>query len=256
MKWKQLGLALAALSVFGLANANSAAAANPPILTWGGDVFVKFIGYSAVLRSELWFFGNTNPGPDQTPFQGTTQYSGTYLFPNQDPQASAAPGKVGTMPLGSPTGNLNTVAYGGPFAQNSVLNFGLFVQDLYAPGYTNNVVAAEAAIDPTVSNTRGAWFYSGLASNNVDNRIHTVVTQVGAYHYIVGFEDLCKDPTVVASGTIDCTNTRFTADWDFNDHVFEVYSNPEPVSMTLIGTGLVGIAGMVRRRRRGQKSEA
>ena len=242
MRWRQLGLALATVSALGLANADAASASNPPIRTMGGDIFVKFIGYSALLRSELWFFGNTHPNGDQTPFTGSSTYNGYYLFTNLDPQASFAPGKLNTLPPGSPIVSIGTVPFGGPYAQNTELTFALYVENLYKPGYVNPYALADG------TQTRGAWFYTGLADQNPDKRIHTVVTEISPYHYIVGFEDSCKDESGIYEG-LDCTDTRLTADWDFNDFVIEIYSTPEPLSLSLIGVGLLGLAAYSRRRR-------
>jgi hypothetical protein len=199
-----------------------------PILTMGGPVFVRFIGYSAALRSESWFFGNVNPGPDQTPDLTNAQY----MFANKNPVASA----FGNAQIGGNAGNKmawNQLA--GSFAPGSELIFGLYVQDLMNDG-------------------TDVWFYTGDDTYNIDNRIHAVVTQLGSYRYAVGFEDLCKRE-IVPQG-IDCTGARYTVDWDYNDHIFEVYSTPEPVSMSLIGTGLLGLAGFARRRRKKQDKES
>ncbi len=244
MTWK-MGMALAALSVVGLANADRAVAANPPIRTWGGEIFVRFIGYSALLRSELWFFGNTNPGPDQTPFAGDSRYTGYYLYVNEAPPPSAVPDRFGTLPVGSPAQNLGTIVFGGPFRENSPLSFGLYVQNLYKTGYSNNVIYNELG-----TRDRGVWFYTGLAAHNPDNRVHTQVTEVSPYHYFVGFEDSCRDPSGIQTGVLDCEETRLTADWDFNDEVLEVWSTPEPLTLGLVGSGLLGLGALGRHRRR------
>ncbi len=101
------------------------------------------------------------------------------------------------------------------------------------------------------------FFYSGVAANNPDNLAHTLVwtradyeTQFGAldptafppeYAYVVGFED------ILGGG-----------DEDYNDAVFAVRginsitSTPEPLTMTLLATGLAGLSGASFRRRRQQ----
>lgn len=75
------------------------------------------------------------------------------------------------------------------------------------------------------------------------------MTQVSQWKYRVGFEDLCRTSRDATADPL-CADTRYGADWDFNGHVFEVTATPEPVSMALMGTGLVGLAGAARRRRR------
>lgn len=223
-------LALAAVASLGLGMPGQASAQVPlstytPILTWGGPTYVRFIGFHAALRSESWFFAAANPGPSQDPFGAG--FTGQYMFAN----TGAANSAFGNPQIGVDKYAWNQVA--GAWAANTPLNFGLFVQNLFAQ---------------PVNGTTNAWFYTGPNGSNVDNRIHAKVTQLGNYHYAVGFEDLCSRATPPPG--IDCSTARYSVDWDYNDHVFEVYSTPEPVTMSLLGTGLIGLAGVARRRRR------
>ena len=95
------------------------------------------------------------------------------------------------------------------------------------------------------------WFYSGPAGNNPDSNIHVKLTPLGGNTLRVGFEDLCRGP-YDAGDVCEASNPNYIANWDYNDHMFDLTNatvSPEPISMILMGTGLAGL-GMVRRRRR------
>jgi len=236
MRLKQAGMALALASALSVGTAQQGHAA--PILSGGGPTFVTYLGSEAALRSEIWFFGSANPGPDQTPFD---TYAGFFMYTNQAPNTSTAPGSGGVAAGGGPMANINP---GGMFAAGTELHFGIFVQDLYNAGSEN----------PNAPGSRGAWFYTGGGGSNFDGRIHAIATQTGEWTYTVGFEDLCKTGELAQTDPL-CYNTAYTSDFDFDDQVFQVTSTPEPVSMALMGTGLAGLAGAARRRRRKQEEE-
>ncbi len=91
-------------------------------------------------------------------------------------------------------------------------------------------------------------FYSGLASRNPDNRLHvslgagsgTAALGGGTYAQSFSFED--------RSGVLSPLS-----DFDYNDLRFEISATsivPEPSTYVLMASGLVGLAGVARRRRR------
>jgi hypothetical protein len=92
-----------------------------------------------------------------------------------------------------------------------------------------------------VQNTGDSW-YSGDASRNSDGFAHFAteafndVTAHATYTTLAGFEDL-----------------RGGGDQDRNDLMFEisgVTATPEPATLSLLATGLIGIGGIAYRRRR------
>lgn len=178
-----------------------------------GDIAVLFVGADAVYSNDVYYFAAVGD-----------MATATFLFNNH----AAAPGTAADP---DDTG----------LAIGSEAIFGICVN--------------RAAEDPGANCANADdVFYTGPASRNADNLAHAIVwtradyeAEFGAldpgafppeYDFIIGFED------ILGGG-----------DRDFNDAIFAVRGTtvlPEPLTMSLLATGLAGMAGAGLRRRRRQ----
>jgi Domain of unknown function (DUF4114)/PEP-CTERM motif len=84
----------------------------------------------------------------------------------------------------------------------------------------------------------GSTTYLSTDGGSTGSKTHFAVFQLaGNDHYMFGIEDM-----------------NVGADWDYNDMAFDIQGNPavpEPATMVLLGSGLVGIATAARKRKKG-----
>jgi hypothetical protein len=90
----------------------------------------------------------------------------------------------------------------------------------------------------------GNTFYSGPASSNVDNTIHTSFSALSSSSVLVGFEDLFN------GGDFDYNDLRFSLSNVVNDYtlVHIPAAVPEPETYAMMGLGLLFIGGFLRKR--------
>lgn len=177
------------------------------------NVWVSVLGGNSIVIDQLYFFANGigNPG------------------------VALGPAGPGTNPWFAAPNSTNI----GKYQAGTALQFGVHWSFTNKQGQTSS-----------------GWVYSGDPNNNPDK--HTKLnnwqsgpipedngttmfpgSSVGSGTTIYGFED-------------DIGVNRAQTFGDFNDLVFTVTASatPEPASMVLFATGLIGVAGVVSRRRR------
>lgn len=223
MKLRNL-IASGAIALSALVLSAETAVADPQIggtLNKSGDIWARFIGSDAFYDDDLYFYINVGE-------LGTAQF----LFGNH---SSAAGSEV----------DVND----GALAIGDEAIFGICVDRAGGGGTTNNCADAED------------YFYTGDPARNPDGMHHVKIwtiadylaeqplggegvnyaleAQAAGYTYILGFED------ILGGG-----------DEDYNDVIYAlrgVTVVPEPVSMTLLATGLAGMGGVGALKRRRKK---
>lgn len=165
---------------------------------------------------------------------------------------------------GEPDGQLLLCKVSGCGSANPLYNFsgdGEMVLGLYV------LTSGSATGDGYTPSNNGYWLFTGLTDRNADGAAHVAyfsdqvnqdnrTTPIGTlpagFDFLMGWEDKC-DANITKGEELRCSGG---SDWDFNDEVFAfrvastpLETVPEPATMTLLATGLAGMAAARRRRR-------
>jgi hypothetical protein len=217
-------LARGAMALSAVALTAGTAAADPEIggtLNKSGDIWARFIGHDAFYDDDLYFYINVGD-------LGTAQF----LFTNH----TSVPGTEVDVADG-------TLAIGDEAI------FGICVDRSGGEDGTNNCADAED------------FFYTGDPTRNADGQHHVKIWTIAAY---IAEQPLDGESLAFAQAAADAGYTYILGfedilgggDEDYNDVVYAlrgVTVVPEPVSMTLLATGLAGMGGFGALKRRRNK---
>lgn len=217
-------LARGAMALSAVALSAGTAAADPDIggtLNKTGDMWARFIGSDAFFDDDLYFYLNVGD-------LGTAQF----LFANH----ATAPGSEVDINDGA-------------LAIGDEAIFGICVDVAGGGGTTNDCADAED------------FFYTGDPTRNADGQHHVKLWTIADY---IAEQPLDGENLAFAQAAADAGYTYILGfedilgggDQDYNDVIYAlrgVTVVPEPVSMTLLATGLAGMGGFGALKRRRNK---
>lgn len=210
-----------------------------PILAGGSSLLIQYYGWenTTVFGHTLWAF-------TQTEF---------------DANSAAGGGNCFAWAGGSCTGtSMFTKSYG--VSTNPYL-------DLPSPAPPLSYSLAWAAGTEVIfglqvnMNNNWLWFFSGSASRNFDQLAHVAYFGTGGVAGDDGIGIIPGTQGLFAFGFEDVEYQY--SDWDFDNAIFTIEGIspptevvPEPATITLLGSGLIGLAAARRKRRLASSSDA